>query len=202
MGGVGSGRYWRWNTKDTTSDYLAFDIRRWARDGLLVPGNSFGWHWSHDGERIGDIRVAIEGLGARLKYRTRDGGGDWEPMEYLVRTVSQPCNFGGYRQWFVCPVQGCGRRVAILYGGKVFACRDCHQLVYPSQSEESYQRASRRADRIRERLGWDDDVGYGEKPKGMHWATFHRLTEELDYWDEMWNSDFTARFAGLLPPQI
>ena len=30
---------------------------------------------------------------------------------------------------------GCGRRVAILHAGKVFACRQCRNLVYGSQRE-------------------------------------------------------------------
>jgi hypothetical protein len=28
---------------------------------------------------------------------------------------------------FICPAAGCGRRVAILYGGGNFACRHCYQ---------------------------------------------------------------------------
>jgi len=92
------------------------------------------------------------------------------------------CNLGGQRLWFRCPARGCGRRVAILYGGGIFACRHCYKLAYPSQREPSYGRARLRADRIRAKLGWKADIlnGGGVKPKGMHWRTFMRLLAEYE----------------------
>ncbi len=50
------------------------------------------------------------------------------------------------------------------------------QRTYPSQREDP----SRRADRIRERLGWEPGILNGPegKPKGMHWRTFERLYVE------------------------
>ncbi|MDB5870159.1 MAG: hypothetical protein JWP96_2491, partial [Polaromonas sp.] len=69
------------------------------------------------------------------------------------------------------------RRVAVLCGGSVFACRHCHRLAYKSQRETPNDRAYRRANNLRDRLGWVPGVihGHGDKPKGMHWATFRRL---------------------------
>jgi hypothetical protein len=58
-----------------------------------------------------------------------------------------------------------------------------HQLAYPSQQETDYDRAARRANKIRERLGWKQGIlnpkGW-KKPKGMHWRTFERLNAEHD----------------------
>jgi hypothetical protein len=141
MGGVGSGRHWRWDEKATTESMRSFDIRRWAREGLLVSGHTFGWQWSRDGKQVASINVDVQAGAVQLRYRARQSGEDWQDMNYAVRLLSQPCHLGGVRQWFECPAQGCGKRVAILYGGKVFACRHCHQLVYPSQREEDWQRA-------------------------------------------------------------
>ncbi len=78
------------------------------------------------------------------------------------------------------PLSGCRRRVAILYGGVIFACRHCYRLAYPSQREADYDRLARRADKTRVRLGWEPDTlnGDGPKPKGMHWQTFERLVEQ------------------------
>ena len=43
-------------------------------------------------------------------------------------------------------------------------------------------RAMRRADRIRDKLGWSGSIlsGCGDKPKGMHWRTYDRLSQEYD----------------------
>jgi hypothetical protein len=93
-----------------------------------------------------------------------------------------PCTYGGQRAWFRCPAVGCGQRVALLYGGRIFACRHCYRLTYRSQRETPDDRLARRADKIREQLGWELGIlnGSGWKPKGMHWRTFRRLTAEHD----------------------
>jgi hypothetical protein len=59
----------------------------------------------------------------------------------------------------------------------VFACRQCNSLAYRSQREADDDRAARRADKLRKRLGWESGIlnGNGWKPKGMHWRTFARL---------------------------
>jgi hypothetical protein len=92
------------------------------------------------------------------------------------------CNYGGRRAWLVCPVVGCGRRVAILYGGGIFACRHCFRLAYASQRESRDSRAMQRANSIRRRLGWGVGIANpaGGKPKGMHWRTFEKLKAEHD----------------------
>ncbi len=47
------------------------------------------------------------------------------------------CNYGGSRPWFICPGEGCGRRVAILYGPTLPPlCRQCRGLCYASQRPE------------------------------------------------------------------
>lgn len=68
--------------------------------------------------------------------------------------------------------------MAILYGGGILACRDCYQLVYASSREDAGDRATRRAHRLRARLGWEPGIlnGNGDKPKWMRWRTFYRLT--------------------------
>lgn len=103
-------------------------------------------------------------------------------MDYSVRVVWTDCALGGQRPWWQCPAVRCGRRVAVLYGGGVYACRHCHNLAYRTQREQAYDRASSRADRIRKRLGWEPGIlnGDGGKPKGMHWVTFMSLQARHD----------------------
>ncbi|HYW91979.1 MAG TPA: hypothetical protein VFA95_05920 [Gammaproteobacteria bacterium] len=182
MGGMGSGRRWHFGANDTTADYRSIDVRRWRRDGLLDPHQSFGWQWSRHGEVVASIRVRTVPDRVILTYRHRRGSEDWQDESYPVYLDWTACHLGGQRPWFLCPARGCGRRVAILYGGAIFACRHCYRLAYPSQRETDDDRAARRADRLRERLGWEPGIlnGNGLKPKGMHWRTFEKLTTEHD----------------------
>lgn len=181
MGGRGSGRHVHWNAKNTTADYRSIDVRLWAREGFLTPGRRFSWQWSMDSEKVASIQAQAEHGQVRLIYRSQSYGDEWESHDYPVQLRIQPCHYGGYREWFACPARGCGRRVAKLYGGRIFACRHCYQLAYPSQREASFQRSERQADKLRERLGWADtpDLMEGIKPKGMHWRTYTRLVDEL-----------------------
>ena len=180
MGGWGSGR--GQSGKGTTSDYRALDVRRLQRDDLLISGRSFGWNWTRDGETVASIQVRVESGGIILNYRHKSAVGEWQPMDYPVRLDWTDCTLGGRRAWLLCPVRGCGRRVALLYigGSGIFACRHCYKLAYASQRESCDDRAARRAGRIRDRLGWQPGIlnGEGDKPKGMHWRTFERLHAE------------------------
>lgn len=196
MGGLGSGRRYQ-GGKDVTTDYRALDVRRLQRDGLLKPELSFNWKWSRNGEDIGNINIRTESNRVFLNYRTRSNGGEWQPKDYPVYIDYTECQFGGKRAWFRCPVVGCGKRVAILYGGSVFACRHCHQLAYQSQREHAGDRATRRADRIRDRLGWEPGIlnGNGPKPKRMRRRTFERLQAQHDAYVDQSMMDAVRRFG-------
>lgn len=87
-----------------------------------------------------------------------------------ILMVHTPWHFGGNRAWFICPVRG--ERVAVLYmrGGR-FACRHCQRVAYLSQSEDALGRAWRKQHKAEAKLGPD-----GERPRGMHSATYERLS--------------------------
>lgn len=199
MGGMGSGRQWYLGAKDTTEDYRTLDVRRWKQDGLLKPYLSYGWQWSRNGEVVASIRVKTEPNKVILTYRHRSAGKDWTDETYPISLVWTDCNIGGQRPWFLCPAKGCGRRVAILYGGGIFACRKCHQLNYPSQRESLDDRACRRADRIRDKLGWEPGIlnGHGPKPKGMHWKTYFKLCRQHDALVQVSLAEMNKRFRLL-----
>ncbi|QBQ56115.1 hypothetical protein [Nitrosococcus wardiae] len=182
MGGMGSGRHWYLGAKEATTDYRAIDVRLWKKEGLLNPHQLFGWQWSRNGKCVASIQMRTEPDRVILTYRHRSYGQDWKDESYPVFLDWTSCHLGGQRPWFLCPAWNCGRRVAILYGGGIFACRHCYQLAYPSQRESPDDRAARRANKIREKLGWEPGIlnGRGWKPKGMHWSTFERLTTQHD----------------------
>ena len=182
MGGFGSGRQ---GGGRCTGDMRPLDVRKINRAGLLTPGRWFSWQWTFNDEVIATINLRVETGRVVLDYRNRSphhNGGEWEPMNYPVRLDWTPCTLGGQRVWWRCPAVGCGRRVAVLFGGRVFACRHCHELAYRCQRETDDDRATRRADTIRRRLGWEPGIlnGNGLKPKGMHWRTFDRLEASHD----------------------
>ena len=73
--------------------------------------------------------------------------------DYKISLTTTPCNFGGVRYWFICPlsINGvyCGRRTGTLYltsGGSYFGCRHCYDLSYESRNES--------------RLGRFGNIGY------------------------------------------
>ena len=176
MGGYGSGRR---GGRDVTADYRRLDVRELHRAGVLVPGWRGGWRWMRRGETRAEINIEAFDLSMLLRY-TATNGGERKSYDYAVGLSWTGCNYGGRRPWFLCPC--CGRRVAILYGGAMFACRRCRKLAYESQRESAGDRAIRRADAIRDRLKWEPGILNmdGWKPKGMHWRTFWRLKAEHD----------------------
>lgn len=168
--------------KSTTDDYRRLDVRALHKAGMLSTGHAAMWNWYSRGTLRASIHVRAEAGRLILNYTTTSNGARKDCC-YPVLLDWTPCQYGGARPWFRCPIPGCGRRVAILYGGAVFGCRHCRRLAYESQGERGYNRLAGRADKIRRRLGWP--VGIlnatpGTKPKGMHWRTFWRLTAEHD----------------------
>ena len=125
MGGIGSGRRWHLGAHDTTDDYRSIDVRWLKRRGMLTPGASGSLTWSRRGEVVGAIQIQAEPERVILKYRHKSGGDEWQDQSYPVYLDTTPCNMGGERQWLLCPARGCGRRVAVLYGGTIFPCRHC-----------------------------------------------------------------------------
>jgi hypothetical protein len=113
-------------------------------------------------------------------YRYLRSDGFWRDVECPVSITWTPCHYGGKRPWFVCPAQGCGRRVAILYLDGVFACRRCYQCVYESQRRAGWERALAKAQRIRMRLGGSGSVyePFPLRPKRMHRTSYAKLRRE------------------------
>ena len=176
MGGPGSGRR---GGRETTADYRRLDVRELHRAGVLVPGWRGGWRWMRRGETRAEINIEVHELAMVLRYSATTNG-ERKSYDYAVGLSWTGCNYGGRRPWMLCP--SCGRRVAVLFGGAMFACRHCRRLAYESQRETAGDRAIRRADAIRERLGWQAGIlnPDGWKPRGMHWRTFWRLKAEHD----------------------
>ncbi len=181
MGGFGSGRP-SGGGRDKVEACRSIDVNRFHREGCLRGGWMGGWQWTRDGEKVASINLRSEHDRLHLTYRVRLNGGEWENVAETVGIIRAPCRYGGSRPYFVCPgvVNGivCSRRVAKLYGpGRYFLCRHCYRLVHASQSEGGLDRALRRANTIRQRLGGDPGMAapFPPRPKGMRRRTYERL---------------------------
>ena len=195
MGGRGSGRRSSYCGKPETNDSMPLDIRKLARSGALVPGHSFGWRWLVNNRQVAGISIRVDWQSMVLAYRVRSTG---ELVEQRVHTQTSPCHLGGGRRWFTCPQ--CSKRVAVLYApGRYFACRNCYGLGYATQKDGAGDRAARRAEKLRKRLGWEAAIlnGNGCKPKGMHWATDERLERRHDALVQVSLYDIALKFGFL-----
>lgn len=204
MGGIGSGRP-SGSGRDTAESCRSIDVNRLHREGCLRPGWSGGWQWTRDGERVAWISLSADAHRLQLSYRARIGTGDWQNVTEDVPIVRLLCRFGGARPYFICPgvVNGvaCRRRVAKLYApGRYFLCRHCYRLCHASQNEGEWDRAVRRAGKIRVRLGggpYHTDP-FPKRPKGMWHRTYERLKEEAIEAEMLADEMFEIAAARLL----
>ena len=126
--------------------------------------------WTWRGKPWGSLGVHPSSDEITLSFRTVPSTGN--PSRERMQTVfiaTTHCNFGGTREWFICPV--CGRQCGKLYlRWDRFACRRCQFVRYASQSGDALDRLCVRAHKARARC-------QGPKPKGMRWATYNALRE-------------------------
>jgi len=183
MGGYGSGRWYRCNSKATAESQDRIDIRCLKKQGYLRPRFSGLLSWSLCNKQKGSIVYRMEGDHRMvLNYRHRPHDGEWETVEQAVSFDRTPCNYGGHRTWFLCPL--CWKRVAVLYcADKYFFCRHCYDLTYSSQQESRPDRLMRKARKIRKKIGGGVNLldPFPDKPKNMHWETYWRLRERAEY---------------------
>jgi hypothetical protein len=155
---------------------LALDVNELRRKGALAPGACGTLTWEH---AVASVAFRVDNATLILSYHDQRAA-ELRDVEQRVELSSIPAEFGGSRTYLLCPGEGCGRRVSVLYFRRgVFRCRLCHGLAYESQREDGRRRARRRADKLRARLGWQQRRALAlpivVKPKGMWRRTFERL---------------------------
>ncbi len=207
MGGYFSIRWGGERTRLDTAGLLRLDVRHMRRTGVLQPGARSTWQWTRGGgEPAGTIVTIMDHDRPRLTlvYSTRRAGEtDWTPRTAHVWLDVTPCHYGGERTWLRCP--HCHTRRAVLFSvDGAFACRGRHDLAYASTREDEAGACDRRIRAIADRLGSDGNGLRGflwtmpDKPKGMHWKTYDRLTRELYREHERREDVFTARAIAIL----
>lgn len=89
-----------------------------------------------------------EGDQIRLQFtQTNRWTEEKDHMDLKISLSTTPCNYGGVRYWFICPLskngQYCGRRVGVIYSiGKYFGCRHCGEIAYSAQMKGGIFRGS------------------------------------------------------------
>jgi len=129
------GRYY-YDRKATVEESCGLTIKRLRELGLLTGCQSTTINWTNSmfGKRITLLVTADVTTEPNVKvtYSLSDRSGNFESKVDLETT---PCNLGGRRYWFVCPL--CGRYVGGLYlppGSVHFGCRHCYNLTYRSRN--------------------------------------------------------------------
>lgn len=123
----------------------------------------------------------------RLHYTSKIND-ESEQLDYLVRVAWVPCNYRGYRPYFVCP--RCQHRRITLYlapWNSRFACRTRYNLTCQSCSESHnlHCHARRRTQKVAHELRLSDfDKVAGvyfsvDRPRYMHVRTFERMKRNL-----------------------
>jgi hypothetical protein len=160
----------------------SIDVNELHKAGCLRPGWSGIWKWTRDSKLVAWILLRAEAGHIVLSYRYRHNGGEWQDVREHIPIEYVSCRFGGRRPYFRCPGvrsgSTCGRRAAKVFAaGRYFLCRHCYHLGYESQRERVGDRARRRSQKIRIRLGGSPNMmlPFPDKPKGMHWSTYARL---------------------------
>ena len=140
-----------WSDRKTVEECKSLDISWLRRRGFLSGywNGSITWknRLGEETESIGieaniDRRLTGQNY-IKLTYTQTDGSTDRKTdLDYKIKLDATPCYFGGYRYWFVCPLEVngryCGRRVQKLYlppRSKYFGCRHCYNLTYTSCQE-------------------------------------------------------------------
>lgn len=101
--------------------------------------------------------------------------------ERIVTTWTD-VQFGGRRQWFLCP--SCDRRCAVIYkkgDGPLWGCRVCMDGRYASEHKSPQGRRLQKAHQIRHRLGQKESnlhKPFPERPRHMHRRTYERIRAE------------------------
>lgn len=150
--------------RKTVENYCSTSIKRLKEFGYLDCASGSGilsWNYP-SGERMASVNIQVSKQGRygtiRFQYVATNRLSEvQQEMDYQVQLVTTPCNFGGRRWWFICPLvtngRPCGRRVGVLYlGPRYFGCRKCYKLNYQSSKD------SHKYDGMFRRMGLDPKI--------------------------------------------
>lgn len=174
------------------------DIAVLKRLDMLRPGYQKSLVWSTNGEERARVQVECHGDHLILNYKSRQRGGEWEPIRDCIQLTYTYPNYGGRRAWFICP--SCNKRKRVLWGRTYYRCAKCYGMTHDSQYEDRASRLLDRAQKIKIKLGGEVSCfePFPPKPKGMHWRTYNARREEFEYVYHQANLATLAQFGQYL----
>jgi hypothetical protein len=193
MGGSGSGNWYRYNKKSTTSRFHRWDIQKLVKSEVIKIGQcrTGSWQWYVEGDNgVKDVRATIGYIASitdgsfpyiQVQYQNQNSK---DSFDYKINLTTTNPQYGGKRWWFICPLRGCSRRVGVLYlTGTYFGCRRCLKLAYESQNEAPHSRMLTKAQKIYYKLGGKGGIDWVPRPKGMHQKTYDKLIAKMEEYD-------------------
>ena len=188
MGGFGSGGHNQRRLR--TEHFRKLDAAGLQRAGLFREGRRGTVSWKSGQETDASIAVIGGQNAIALEYKGKPKDSpSWTDFRERFGIDWSERHFGGAQAYFTC--RGCGKRARLLYLAYFrFRCRACHGLVHASSQERPGDRATRKNQKLREKIG--APLGLGDivlRPKGMHNATFSKYVEricgaEQEVWDD------------------
>ncbi len=179
MGGFGSGGHNK--RRPHLEGYQRISVRTLRRHRLLQAGVYATLSWQDNWKRpTGSVQVVGGSEGVTLIYSARaDEAGEWTQVEERVTFARVARHFGGEQTYFRCP--RCNRRTTELaLGQQRFRCRTCLGLVHASSQEGPTDRAMRKANKLKRRLGAEAGLdSFYWRPKHMRQRTFDRIDTRI-----------------------
>lgn len=151
-----------YKTKPTAEASCDLSIFRLKKRGMLSSGQTIeSTSWTNS--MTGKTTTVYFGIDLTnepfmvLMYILTDRNGNEKTYNQTVWLTTTPCNLGGKRYWFLCPI--CDYRVGVLYlprGDVRFACRHCNGITYDSRNRctvaEEFGHTSRQIDKLRSQI--------------------------------------------------
>lgn len=137
---------WSYSTRGTVEEQHSISTKFLKDNKYFIGGiRSGGISWSRNGQETGSVSFIVSTCEGEeyirfLYTNTNRATNVKTELDYIVQLTWTPCNYGGRRWWFICPLSMnglvCYRRVGTLYfAGKYAGCRHCYNLTYTSCKE-------------------------------------------------------------------
>lgn len=143
------GRYYfdKMATVDESKSISLPLLKKW---GCLQDCYSTILTWTNNwGESSTGIQIYLDAVPrpyVQLKYTITERDEFKQDFNYKIFLESKPCQLGGHRYFFFCPLvtngEYCRKEVLKLYmpnGAKYFACRHCHKLTYEARQDHKHR---------------------------------------------------------------